>query len=53
MKVISIVLALLLADSQAIKFTDFMGEENGTSSMLAEVKNMQSQNTLSLAAIDK
>ena len=43
MKVISIVLALLLAEnSQAIKFTDFMGEEsNGAASMLAEVKNMQ------------
>ena len=41
MKLISFSLALLLQNSQAIKFTDFMGTEDGNASMLAEVKNMQ------------
>ena len=40
MKFINIALALFLADSQAIKFTDFMGTEDGNASMLAEVKTM-------------
>ena len=41
MKFITIALALFLQDSQAIKFTDFMGTEDGNANMLAEVKNMQ------------
>ena len=41
MKFISFAAALFIADTQAIKFTDFMGTENDSNaSMLAEVKNM-------------